>query len=114
MLENGFSCDYFNVADSPSFDLRGLTVDVSSRFVPMGTLEHILDGMLASKLNVLVFHFSGDQAVRVASPNFPELTAGLDGVYNSTDIAALLQYAHDRNIVVIPSVRDYNCSTSST
>ena len=41
------------IADAPRFGYRGLMVDSSRHFLPMASLERIIDAMVALKFNVL-------------------------------------------------------------
>ena len=92
------------ITDAPRYPWRGLLVDVSRHFQPVGTMEQILDGMAALKLNVLHWHLSEDQGFRVESRAFPRLhELGSDGQYYRQDeIRHLVRYAADRGIRVVP------------
>lgn len=41
------------ISDAPRFGYRGLMVDSSRHFLPMKTLEKVIDAMVALKFNVL-------------------------------------------------------------
>eukprot|EP00937_MAST-01D_sp_MAST-1D-sp2_P003273 g3273.t1 len=94
------------VRDAPDYAWRGLMIDAGRRFVPMDTLENLLDTMAAVKLNVLHLHASDMCRFGVESKLYPNLTASLTGIhagfYTQADIKALIAYAKDRGIRVVP------------
>jgi hexosaminidase len=105
-------CRALAVADYPTFSHRGLLVDAGRRFYPVNLMRRLLDGMAASKMNVLHFHLS-EQCFRVESKVFPALTkrcafkypndtSSAPAIYSQRDIATLVQYAKVRGIRIIP------------
>ena len=107
-LVDGDAQHYFipNVAitDAPRFKWRGLLVDVSRHFEPVSEIERTLDGMSAVKLNVLHWHLSDDQGIRVESKRYPKLQGvGSDSLYyTQAQIRDVVAYARDRGIRVVP------------
>ena len=107
-LVDGDAQHYFipNVAitDTPRFKWRGLLVDVSRHFEPVSEIERTLDGMSAVKLNVLHWHLSDDQGIRVESKRYPKLQGvGSDSLYyTQAQIRDVVAYARDRGIRVVP------------
>ncbi len=107
-LVGGDSGRYFipavSITDSPRFRWRGLLVDVSRHFEPVPAIERTLDGMAAVKLNVLHWHLSDDQGIRVESRRYPRLQGmGSDSLYYAqAQIRAIVAYARDRGIRVVP------------
>ena len=98
------------ITDSPTFRHRGLMLDAGRRHFPVPLVKTILDGMSASKLNVLHLHLSDFGGFRVQTAQYPELTAGLvDDVgnplyWNASDVHDIVQHASDRGIRVMPEV----------
>ncbi|HJQ67292.1 MAG TPA: family 20 glycosylhydrolase [Gemmatimonadales bacterium] len=92
------------IEDAPRFPWRGLLVDAGRHFEPVEVIERTLDGMAAVKLNVLHWHLSEDQGFRVQSLRYPRLQRlGSDGLfYTQAQIRAVVAYARDRGIRVIP------------
>ncbi|HEY3755302.1 MAG TPA: family 20 glycosylhydrolase [Opitutaceae bacterium] len=90
--------------DAPRFPWRGLLIDVGRHFEPVAVIERELDGMELVKLNVLHLHLTENQGFRVQSLTHPELTRlGSDGLfYTQADIRALLRYAWERGIRIMP------------
>lgn len=109
VLESDSSCGgTFTVSDYPHYVHRGIMVDTGRRFYPIPLVQSILDGMELNKLNVLHFHLS-EECFRVESKTFPQLTAGCKTsagtdveYYTQDEIVALVAYAKDRGIRVLP------------
>jgi hexosaminidase len=72
--------------------------------MPLDVVYRTLDGMEAVKLNVFHWHLSEDQGFRVESKKFPLLQEkGSDGLfYTQEEIRAVIEYARDRGIRVVP------------
>ncbi|HEX5424029.1 MAG TPA: family 20 glycosylhydrolase [Candidatus Acidoferrales bacterium] len=100
----GFAAPAVHIEDAPRFPWRGLMIDVSRHFIPMDALYRAVDGMELVKLNVFHLHLSDDQGFRLQSKEFPKLTElGSDGNYYTQDqMKALIDYAADRGIRVVP------------
>jgi len=100
----GAALPYAHIADAPRFPWRGLLIDVSRHWEPVGVIERNLDAMAAVKLNVLHWHLSDDQGFRVESKLYPKLQEmGSHGhYYTQTDIRHIVEYARDRGIRVVP------------
>ena len=94
-----------------------MMIDSGRRFFPMRTVRNLLDTMAANKLNVLHLHASDVCRWGVESLVYPELTASGGrlslnesgaaaaagaGFYSQSDIKALVAYAKDRGIRVMP------------
>lgn len=122
------------IKDSPRFGYRGMHVDVARNFHSKESIEKLLDQMAYYKLNRLHLHFSDDEGWRIEIPSLPELTSvgarrghttdekeflmpaygsGPDpdskssngnGYYSRDDYVALLKYANERHIQIIPEI----------
>lgn len=100
----GYYCPAAEISDSPRFKWRGLLIDVARHFIPMDVLLRNIDAMAAVKMNVLHLHLSDDEGFRVESKVYPKLQQkGSNGLYyTQAQIIAMVQYAHNRGIIVIP------------
>eukprot|EP01052_Picozoa_sp_SAG31_P043088 SAG31_NODE_7067_length_1798_cov_2.103590_1_plen_482_part_00 len=94
------------VVDSPRFSHRGLMIDTGRRFLPIKTIETIVDGLAMAKLNVLHWHISDSQSFPSESVRFPGLAAAgayhPSAVYSVEAMRGLVQYALHRGVRVIP------------
>ncbi len=101
---HGFYIPALHIEDSPRFAWRGLLVDVSRHFEPVDEMKRTLDGMEAVKLNVLHWHLSDDQGIRVESKRFPLVQQKASGgkYYTQAQIRDVVAYARDRGIRVVP------------
>src|SRR5271154_4387366 len=100
----GFAAGAVHIEDAPRFPWRGLMVDGSRHFVAVDTVKRNIDGVAATKMNVLHLHLSDDQGFRLASKEFPKLTeTGSDGqFYTQAEMRDLIAYASERGIRVVP------------
>ncbi|WP_197529406.1 family 20 glycosylhydrolase [Botrimarina mediterranea] len=120
------------VRDAPHFRYRGLHLDVARNFQSVATIRKVLDLMAAYKLNRFHFHLTDDEGWRLAIEGLPELTevggrrgyspgfqeflppsfgsgprpdvAPGSGWYSREDFIALLRYANERHIEIIPEI----------
>jgi hexosaminidase len=118
------------IEDAPRFGYRGMHVDVARNYRQPATLRRLIDQMSAYKLNRLHLHLTDDEGWRIEIPGLPELTAigaqrchdpdeercllpqlasGPDnrsggGYLSRADYIALLRYAGDRFVEVIPEI----------
>ena len=102
--------------DSPRFPWRGLLVDVARHFMPLETLETIIDGAAALRMNVLHLHLTDDQGWRFQSTAYPEFhLAGTDSsrnadaqggreYYTPQELQSIVAYARERGLRVVPEV----------
>jgi hexosaminidase len=101
---NGFEAPAVRIDDRPRFPWRGLLLDVSRHWMPLEVVERNLDAMAAVKLNVFHWHLSDDQGFRVESKRYPRLQQFGSGghFYTQAEIRAVVAYARDRGIRVVP------------
>jgi len=122
------------IEDAPSFPYRGMHLDVARNFQTPGTVLKYLELMSFYKLNRFHFHLTDDEGWRIAIDGLPELTdvggrrghteheedrlrpslgSGPDpnparssgsGHYSRADYIAILRYAAERHIEVIPEI----------
>ena len=90
------------IADRPRFPWRGLMIDTVRHFISPTTLQRTLDAMWFYKLNVLHLHLTDDQGFRFRSPSLPELASA--DAYSVDELRALVAYAADRGIRVVPEL----------
>lgn len=102
--EKGFYFPAVYIKDKPRFPWRGLMIDVSRHFQPVGVIKRNLDGMAAVKMNVLHLHLSDDQGFRIESKIYPALhrEASEGKYYTQEEIKEILRYANERGIRVVP------------
>ena len=90
------------IEDSPRYPWRGVMIDTVRHFITLETLRRTLDAMWFYKLNVLHLHLTDDQGFRFGSEAFPELASA--EAYSAAELRALVAYAADRAIRVIPEL----------
>jgi len=101
---NGNFIPAAEISDSPRFKWRGLVIDVARHFIPMNVLLRNIDAMAVVKMNVLHLHLSDDEGFRVESKVYPKLqqNGSNELYYAQAQIIAMVRYAHNRGIIVIP------------
>jgi hexosaminidase len=111
---NGFWLPMVSIQDAPRFKWRGLMIDCSRHFEPVGVIERTLDAMAAVKMNVFHWHLSDDQGFRIESKIYPKLTGmGSDGqFYTQEQAKEIVAYASGLGIRVVPEFDIPGHSTS--
>lgn len=124
---------YQTIVDYPDLHYRGFMLDIVRNYTPIEDLKKMIDILASYKLNVLHLHFSDDEGWRLEIPGLEELTEvaskrghtldestslypGYDGnfdpnakttgngYYTRAQFIALLQYAAERHVTIIPEV----------
>ena len=119
------ACPCCRIEDAPRFKYRGLMLDEARNFFGEEEVKRLLDLMCLYKLNVLHWHLADDQGYRLESEAFPLLTTvstrrndtqvggvksgkfmgtETSGYYTKSKIRAIVEYAKERNIVVVPEL----------
>ena len=105
LVQPDYSIREQSITDWPRFPFRAVLVDSARHFLPVPLLLAHLDAMAYSKLNVLHWHIVDSPSFPYASTRFPHLARGgafdKRHVYNTTDVARVVAYAHARGIRVI-------------
>ncbi|MCQ2333276.1 MAG: carbohydate-binding domain-containing protein [Paludibacteraceae bacterium] len=122
------------IIDWPDLHHRGIMLDIVRNYYPADSIKRVLDVMATQKLNVLHLHISDDEGWRLEISGLPELTeqgarrgysldeteclwpmyvGGWDytnpnstnnGYVTREEYIALIQYAAERQIRIIPEV----------
>ena len=97
-----------SLTDGPVFPYRGLMIDTARNFIPIGSLERMLDGMSHNKLNVLHWHITDSNSFPFYSTSFPQMTDygaySKDEIYFPEQVKELIQYALVRGVKIIPEL----------
>ncbi|XP_024543671.1 beta-hexosaminidase 3 [Selaginella moellendorffii] len=97
----------WNIFDEPRFSYRGLLIDTARHYLPLKTIENVIDSMAYAKLNVLHWHVVDEESFPLEIPSFPELWKGSYSIsqrYNLDDAKAIVKYARLRGIHVMPEI----------
>ncbi|XP_041451824.1 chitooligosaccharidolytic beta-N-acetylglucosaminidase-like [Drosophila obscura] len=93
------------ISDRPYYAHRGLLLDTSRNFIPLRYVRRAIDGMAASKMNVLHWHVVDAESFPLEITRVPQLQ--LYGAYSSShtysrkQVLQLMQYARLRGIRII-------------
>lgn len=95
-----------HILDSPRFAWRGLSLDVARAPHSSEQVRRTLDMLALHKMNVLHLHLTDDQGWRLPVPAWPRLALSQpDGTeFTPEEIHALVTYARDRFITIVPEV----------
>ncbi len=113
-----------HIYDAPRFAYRGMHLDVSRTFFGADFIYRFIDALAYYKINNFHWHLTDDQGWRVEIKHYPKLTeigawrgahealkpayaSGMErngGFYTQEEIKAIVKYAADRNINIIPEI----------
>jgi hexosaminidase len=113
------------IEDAPQFAWRGAHLDVARHFFGVDVVLRLIDLLAMHRMNRLHLHLNDDQGWRIEVPSWPRLTEvgamrartplghesedrrdelPYGGYYDADDIAAILEHARRRHVVVIPEI----------
>lgn len=103
------------IRDAPRTPFRGLMLDCARNFLPLGTLLAQVRAMAFHKLNFLHLHLTDGQSFPVGvGPHTTAIAAGSHQgntgafspreTYSRRDVAALVEYAFQRGVKVVPEI----------
>ena len=101
------------VEDHPEFAYRGAMLDVARHFFNVEEVKQFIDFLAIYKMNVLHLHLTDDQGWRIEIKSWPKLTeiggstevgGGEGGYYTQEQYKELVQYAADRQIMIVPEI----------
>jgi hexosaminidase len=98
--------DYLPVLlqDAARYSHRGLLIDSSRHFLPLGEILAVVDSLPMSKLNVLHWHIVDAQSFPMDPPSAPRLVRGAyspAASYSMQDIQRVVQHGADRGVRVL-------------
>jgi alpha-N-acetylglucosaminidase len=110
-----------SITDAPRFGWRGLLIDPARHFIPVQDVKWFIDVMAMHKFNRLQMHLTDNEGWRIEIKKYPKLTelgSQMDwnashasgtgprgfGFYTQDDIRALVQYAAERHVIIVPEI----------
>ena len=109
----GWTIPALSIVDQPRFAWRGAMLDVARHFFTVREVQQYIDLLALYKMNVLHLHLSDDQGWRIVINSRPKLATiggstqvggGPGGFYTQQDYQAIVRYAQDRYITVVPEI----------
>jgi hexosaminidase len=91
------------IADAPRYAWRGLSLDLARTYVTPTEIRRVIDLLALYKLNVLHMHLTDDQSWRLPVGR-PGTQTSDDAPYSKDDLRALVAYAADRFVTLVPEV----------
>ncbi|HUC83392.1 MAG TPA: family 20 glycosylhydrolase, partial [Flavisolibacter sp.] len=110
LARSGVMVNTCSITDWPSFAWRGYMIDVGRNYTSMDLLKEQIDVMAAYKLNIFHFHPTEDIAWRIASKQYPQLTApehmlrNKGMYYTEAELKELITYCKERYIQFVPEI----------
>ncbi|MBV4355930.1 family 20 glycosylhydrolase [Pinibacter aurantiacus] len=110
LMRDGAMIDACDITDHPTFSWRGYMIDVGRNYMSMKFLKEQIDVMAMYKMNVFHFHATEDIAWRLASKQYPQLTAPENMLrnkgmyYTETEIKELITFCKERYITFVPEI----------
>ena len=124
---DGFKLPFCKITDEPSFQWRGVHLDVCRHFFPVDFVKKVIDMAAHLKLNTFHWHLTEDQGWRIEIKKYPKLTEigswrketligkMLDypekydgkrygGYYTQEQIKDVVAYAQQRQITIVPEI----------
>ncbi|CAN5833838.1 beta-N-acetylhexosaminidase [soil metagenome] len=101
------------IRDQPRFEWRGAMLDVARHFFTVDDVKRYIDLMALHKLNRLHLHLADDQGWRIDIRSWPNLAihggstevgGGPGGFYGQDQYAAIVRYAAERFITIVPEI----------
>ncbi|XP_051156817.1 probable beta-hexosaminidase fdl isoform X2 [Leptopilina boulardi] len=93
------------IKDKPAYPHRGLLIDTARNFLPVKDILRTIDGLAASKLNILHWHATDSQSFPLEIKNLPLMTLygaySSEKVYSESDMKMVIKYAKARGVRVI-------------
>ncbi|KAH3745562.1 beta-hexosaminidase 1 [Pelomyxa schiedti] len=98
----------WSIDDGPRFPHRELLIDSGRHYLPISTIQAVLDSMSYVKANTLHWHLVDSQSFPLVPINSPNI--GLEGSYSiwerysPLDITSLVEYARQRGIRIVVEI----------
>lgn len=122
-----FSIPQLTITDFPSFQYRGMHLDVSRHFFDKEFVKKYIANLALLKMNTFHWHLTDDQGWRIEIKRYPELTAKgayrketrvghyedkpelydgkrYGGFYTQDDIREVVAFAATQNVTIIPEI----------
>ncbi|KAJ8930670.1 hypothetical protein NQ314_016511 [Rhamnusium bicolor] len=99
---------FIQITDKPLYRHRGLLLDTARNYLSVKIIKKNIDGMAASKMNVLHWHITDSQSFPLVSPSLPNMT--IYGAYNEKqiyspqDVKDLVEYAKLRGVKILMEI----------
>jgi len=126
-LQQPVELPFLEIEDQPRFAHRGFMLDVSRHFFAPAEIRRVLDLLALQKINRFHWHLTDDQGWRIEIKHYPRLTEigsqrketqvdgwlftkpvydgrPYGGFYTQEEIRAIVAYARDNFIEVIPEI----------
>jgi hexosaminidase len=101
-------CNINIINDSPRFTYRGVMIDTARHFLPIASIESVIDVLSALRLNALHIHFTDDDNWPLYIPTLSNITNvsaySAQHVFWPDDLRAIVKYGRKRGVIVFPEI----------
>ncbi|MGL4328801.1 MAG: family 20 glycosylhydrolase, partial [Tannerellaceae bacterium] len=101
---------YISITDWPSFRVRGFMQDVGRSYISMDELKREIAALSKYKINVFHWHLTENQAWRLESKKYPQLTSAENMTrmpgkfYTQAEARELVEFCKAHNVTLIPEL----------
>lgn len=104
--ENTYSLPYVpvTITDYPRWAYRAALIDTARHYLPVATIQTVIDALSYNKINILHWHAVDDESWPLYSATLPDLTQAAYCpycIYTHSDIVTITQYAWERGIIIM-------------
>ncbi len=94
---------YITIQDKGDSSYRGLMIDLARNWHEMDLIYRYVDLCYFYKINILHLHFTDSESYTLPSAAYPDLSTK-NRHYTREQIDALVTYAHDRGVTLVPEI----------
>lgn len=95
------------IHDHPNYAYRGVMIDSGRNYISVKKFKEQIDGLALSKMNILHWHITDNQAWPIQLNTFPDFTKdaySANEIYRPDDVSTIIAYAKARGVRVIPEI----------
>ena len=107
---NHYTIQCCEITDWPAFRIRGFMQDVGRSYISIEELKREIDVLSRYKMNVFHWHLTENQAWRLESKRFPQLTDNANMTrmpgkfYTLEEAKDLVRFCQAHNVILIPEI----------
>ena len=98
------------IVDWPEFSVRGILQDIGRAYIPVEEIKAEIDNISKFKMNVFHWHLTENDAWRLESKAYPQLTKPetmtrqKGKFYTLKEFREVVDYAYERGVMVLPEI----------
>ena len=106
----GVHLEYVDITDWPAFKLRGFMHDIGRSYISVEMIKRHIDLLSRFKVNTFHWHLTENQGFRFEVKAYPQLNKAANMTrhegkfYTQAECKAIVNYALNRGVIVIPEI----------